>query len=79
MLFQLSLQIQSLVFLYRTCTIFLIFHFRGPIYDFDPGTHDRISANPLLPDPYETQYVYVRNSKIKGAQEGLFAKKTLPK
>lgn len=55
-------------------------HFRrGPLYEFDPSTRHRISLEPLLRDPYETQYCYVRNSKIKGAQEGLFARKKLPK
>ena len=54
-------------------------YYRGPIYEFDPGTRDLISREPLLPDPYEMQYCYVRNSKIKGAQEGLFAKRNLPK
>lgn len=51
---------------------------RGPLYNFDPGTLTRISTEPLLPDPYETQHVYVRASKLRGAQEGLFAKKDLP-
>ena len=52
---------------------------RGPIYEFDPGTETRISAEPLLPDPYETQYCYVKTSRIKGAHDGLFAKRSLPK
>lgn len=52
---------------------------RGPIYSFDGGTSEVICQDPLLPDPYESQYCYVKTSKIKGAQEGLFAKKNLPK
>ena len=32
----------------------------------------------MLPDPYESQYCYVRPSRIKGAQEGLFARRVLP-
>ncbi|XP_059095447.1 histone-lysine N-methyltransferase SETD7-like [Tigriopus californicus] len=51
---------------------------RGPLYIYDPGTLTRISTEPLLPDPYETQHVYVRASKLRGAQEGLFANKDLP-
>lgn len=51
---------------------------RGPIYSIDPGTTEIICKEPLLPDPYENQYVQVRPSKIKGAKEGLFAKRDLP-
>jgi len=32
----------------------------------------------LLPDPYETQWAYVRSSKIRGAKEGLFARRDMP-
>ena len=35
-------------------------------------------SEPLLPDPYEAQYCYVRASKLKGAQEGLFARRDMP-
>ena len=52
---------------------------RGPLFSFDPGTRDIICKEPLLPDPYESQYCYVRTSKIKGAREGLFARTDLPK
>ena len=31
------------------------------------------------PDPYEYNWVYVRSSRIKGAYEGLFAKRDVPK
>ena len=50
---------------------------RGPVYDFDPGDRDVICRRPLLPDPYESRHVYVRQSRIKGAAEGLFAKTDL--
>jgi hypothetical protein len=50
---------------------------RGSLYNYDPGTRDVMSSDPLLPDPYETQYCYVRTSKIKGAKEGIFAKRDL--
>ena len=52
---------------------------RGPIYMSDGGTSTIICKEPLLPDPYESQHCYVRSSKIKGAQEGLFAKKAMAK
>ena len=41
---------------------------RGPFYSYDPGTRNRISREPFLPDPYETQHCFVRESGIKGAQ-----------
>ena len=51
---------------------------RGPLYNFDPGTRESICKEPLLPDPYETLYCYIAPSKIKGAKEGIFAKRDLP-
>ncbi|KAL6041580.1 Histone-lysine N-methyltransferase setd7 [Balamuthia mandrillaris] len=33
---------------------------------------------PMLPDPYEEQWVYVKQSNIEGAGEGLFAKRDIP-
>ena len=42
---------------------------RGPLYHRDCGGDNEngtICAEPLLPDPYETQYCYVRSSRIKG-------------
>ena len=41
----------------------------------DPSNETHISSDPLVCDPYEQQYVYVKSSKIAG--EGLFAKKFL--
>ena len=40
---------------------------------------DSICKEPLLPDPYESHYCQIKQSKIKGAKEGLFAKRDLPK
>ncbi|KND04419.1 uncharacterized protein SPPG_00148 [Spizellomyces punctatus DAOM BR117] len=48
----------------------------GP-YRYDPPTHDCISSDPLLPDPYESRAVAVRPSHIVDAGEGLFAKRDL--
>ena len=52
---------------------------RGAVYSYDPSTTIRISSEPLLKDPYETEYCYVRRSKIRGAKDGLFARSNLPK
>ncbi|MBN3290681.1 SETD7 methyltransferase, partial [Polypterus senegalus] len=46
----------------------------GPLYTFDKSTSSCISTNCLLPDPYETMRVYVADSLISNAGEGLFAK-----
>ncbi|KAE8630313.1 hypothetical protein XENTR_v10000778 [Xenopus tropicalis] len=46
----------------------------GPVYNFDKSTPSCISVNPLLPDPYESERVYVNDSLIHNAGEGLFAK-----
>ncbi|XP_051784499.1 histone-lysine N-methyltransferase SETD7 [Erpetoichthys calabaricus] len=57
-------------------TKFLLFQlcFTGPLYTFDKSTSSCISTNCLLPDPYETMRVYVADSLISNAGEGLFAK-----
>ncbi|RUP50951.1 hypothetical protein BC936DRAFT_136948 [Jimgerdemannia flammicorona] len=47
-------------------------------YHHDPSTHDRISRDPLLPDPYERRYVEVRPSTLQSAGEGLFVKVDVP-
>ncbi|MBN3298336.1 SETD7 methyltransferase, partial [Amia calva] len=46
----------------------------SPVFTYDKSTSSCIAVNGLLPDPYETQRVYVADSRIKGAGEGLFAK-----
>uniref|UniRef100_T1J3X3 SET domain-containing protein n=1 Tax=Strigamia maritima TaxID=126957 RepID=T1J3X3_STRMM len=43
-------------------------------YKYDISSHDCISSDPLLPDPYEEERVHVKQSKIMGADEGLFSK-----
>merc|ERR1712218_389636 len=52
---------------------------KGPFYKFDPSTFDHVCNEPLLPDPYETQNVRVRCSKISGGGEGLFANRAAEK
>uniref|UniRef100_G3VCI9 Histone-lysine N-methyltransferase SETD7 n=1 Tax=Sarcophilus harrisii TaxID=9305 RepID=G3VCI9_SARHA len=44
------------------------------VYHFDKSTPSCISTNPLLPDPYESERVYVAESHIPNAGEGLFSK-----
>ncbi|XP_070613844.1 histone-lysine N-methyltransferase SETD7 isoform X3 [Erythrolamprus reginae] len=46
----------------------------SPVYSFDKSTSSCISTNPLLPDPYESERVYVDASLISNAGEGLFTK-----
>lgn len=45
----------------------------SPIYCYDKSTSSCIAGHKLLPDPYESQRVYVGQSLISGAGEGLFA------
>ncbi|XP_004073641.1 histone-lysine N-methyltransferase SETD7 [Oryzias latipes] len=47
----------------------------SPVYSYDKSTSTCIATHTLLPDPYESQRVFVADSKIKGAGQGLFAKK----
>ncbi|XP_073428225.1 histone-lysine N-methyltransferase SETD7 isoform X2 [Dendrobates tinctorius] len=44
------------------------------VYTFDKSTSSGISTSPLLPDPYESERVYVAVSLISNAGEGLYAK-----
>jgi len=45
-----------------------------PNYTFDQSTRLCISKNPFLRDPYEKRYVYVKESQVPLAGEGLWAK-----
>jgi histone-lysine N-methyltransferase SETD7 len=47
-------------------------------FTYDPSMSVCISRSPLVRDPYEHQNVYVANSKIEFAGEGLYAKRFLP-
>ncbi|XP_020795179.1 histone-lysine N-methyltransferase SETD7 [Boleophthalmus pectinirostris] len=44
------------------------------VYTYDKSTSSCIATHALLPDPYESQRVYVADSLIEGAGQGLFAK-----
>ncbi|XP_033615933.1 histone-lysine N-methyltransferase SETD7 isoform X2 [Fukomys damarensis] len=46
----------------------------SPVYHFDKSTSSCISTSALLPDPYEAERVYVSESLIPNAGEGLFSK-----
>ncbi|CAF91934.1 unnamed protein product, partial [Tetraodon nigroviridis] len=46
----------------------------SPVYSSDKSTPTCIATHTLLPDPYESQRVFVADSLIKGAGQGLFAK-----
>lgn len=48
-------------------------------YKYDPSTAVHLSSTPLVRDPYEQQTVYVAQSSLEGAGEGLFAKRSLGK
>lgn len=52
---------------------------QGPTYGFEPGDHEYMCKNPLFPDGYENIHVFVKQSKMKGGGEGLFAKVDLAK
>lgn len=44
---------------------------------YDPSTFLRISRTPLVKDEYETETVYVKDSRIPFAGEGLYAARTI--
>ncbi|CAL9697308.1 unnamed protein product [Knipowitschia caucasica] len=44
------------------------------VYTYDKSTSSCITAHALLPDPYERHRVYVADSLIPGAGQGLFSK-----
>lgn len=46
----------------------------SPVYSYDKSTSSCIATHTLLPDPYESQRVFVADSTIKGAGQGLFSR-----
>lgn len=50
---------------------------RGPTFEFWKSTLTEIRVPPLQEDIYEKKYVEVRDSRLEGAGDGLFAKKAL--
>ena len=49
---------------------------RGEV-KYDPSTFMRISRDPLVTDEYEDETVYVEQSMVEGAGEGLFARRKI--
>lgn len=50
----------------------------GPMYYSDVADFETMSMSPMLMDPYESDTVEVRPSKVDGANEGLFARRYIP-
>ena len=50
----------------------------GPTYKREISTSDFVTDFPLLKDPYEQAMVFVKQSLVEGAQEGLFARQAIP-
>lgn len=46
----------------------------GPIYRRELSDFDRVTSQPLLPDPYENVMVESRPSNVPGANDGLFSR-----
>ncbi|XP_037531053.1 histone-lysine N-methyltransferase SETD7 [Nematolebias whitei] len=46
----------------------------SPVYSYDKSTSTCITTHVLLSDPYESKRVFVAESLIRGAGQGLFAK-----
>ena len=46
----------------------------SPSLKYDPSTSTTISRSPMTRDLYESRYVFVRQSAVAGAGEGLWAK-----
>jgi hypothetical protein len=49
------------------------------VYRYEPSSSTLITRSPLLRDPYEHRYVYVKDSSLPMAGEGLYAKTKIKK
>ena len=49
----------------------------GPMLYKDVANFETMTIKPLLPDPYESAMVEVKESSVEGANEGLFARKSV--
>eukprot|EP00094_Tigriopus_californicus_P012233 TCALIF_11823-PA protein Name:"Similar to setd7 Histone-lysine N-methyltransferase SETD7 (Halocynthia roretzi)" AED:0.00 eAED:0.00 QI:0/0.5/0.33/0.66/0.5/1/3/148/847 len=49
----------------------------GSSFFFDPPTNETVTSQPLLADPYDAELVEVRESKVPGAGEGVYALKDI--
>jgi histone-lysine N-methyltransferase SETD7 len=44
------------------------------IFTYEPSNKTSVGANPLLPDPFESQWIYTAESTIPGAGVGVFTR-----
>jgi len=51
---------------------------KGVLFKREISTNDFVTQSPVLRDPYETNIIKVRTSKVPGASEGLFARSDIP-
>ena len=52
----------------------------GPEFEFAPsGAKDFGISDPLIEDPYEQKYIFVRDSEMESGGQGVYAKENLPK
>jgi len=51
----------------------------GRLFRREISTVDFVTSSPTLRDPYETTTVVVRKSQVEGADDGIFARKAIPK
>jgi hypothetical protein len=49
------------------------------VYRYEPSSSTLITRSPMLRDPYEHRYVYVKESTLPMAGEGLYAKTKIKK
>jgi len=49
----------------------------GPMYQRELSTSEFVTNSPLLKDPYEEKMVFVKQSLVEGAQEGLFSRQAV--
>ena len=52
---------------------------QSTLYKFDPSNDRRLSQDPMLNDPYESANVFVAQSKLCNAGEGLFSRRFISK
>ena len=50
----------------------------GSTYTYEEPSRKVIAKNPMIPDPWESEMVYVKESLLPQGGEGLFAKKDIP-
>ena len=51
----------------------------GKVYSYESPTRRVIARNPLTPDPWESDQVYVKESQLPQGGDGLYAKQDLDK